>query len=516
MVNGQDIVKRYLWGWLITVVLAAGVQASTLTKVRAVESGNSAQIILSLSQSASYHVTSQLEDNLVRLHLERTAVNLPYPTIPRIGPLLQDITISEHTSAAEAGETGSSVTVEVRFSTTPVSISHEPLVKPPGMMLIVRTTPPTTKAGDNGQGLGQSRTIRRQEPPAAEASTIPSATDPTPKGKDSEPNALPRDDSLQLMRANPPSVTVSPPALATPEPAPRPAAPRVASLSIEEELKDLIGHESSAAASLALLELYFHRPTTFTMNPSLLWSIAGAYADLGLYEESQAVYRRISAEAESPALRAVAGLKRGKLALQQGEWGTAESLLQQFIAARPRGLFLAEAHEALGDTFLEQERCTAAAEAYTAALTHTPDTQKPAQLFHKLGRAQSKAGNWTQAAEAFRQAAEHARTHGSPSTGSEDTTAPFTLVANTFQQLADSLYKAQQYEGAVGAYRQVLEGAPENHSRVWALYHLGKSYEHMRQSDEALQAYQELVRQPDPFWSEMGQQALTVMRWRQP
>jgi TolA-binding protein len=318
------------------------------------------------------------------------------------------------------------------------------------------------------------------------------------------------------MTANPPSVKVSPQALATPEPAPRPAAPRVASLSIEEELKDLIGHESSAAASLALLELYFHRPSTFTMNPSLLWSIAGAYADLGLYEESQVVYRRISAEAESPALRAVAGLKRGKVALLQGEWGTAESLLQQFIAARPHGLFLAEAHEALGDTRLEQEKFTTAVEAYTAALTHTPDAQKPVQLFRKLGRAQSQAGNWPQAAEAFRQAAEHARTHGSPSTGSEEMTASFTWAAYTLQQLGDSLYKAQEYEGAVGAYRQVLEGAPENHARTWALYHLGKSSEHMRKSDEALQAYQELVRQPDPFWSEMGQQALTAMRWRQP
>jgi TolA-binding protein len=209
-------------------------------------------------------------------------------------------------------------------------------------------------------------------------------------------------------------------------------------------------------------------------------------------------------------------LKRGKLALQQGEWGTAESLIRQFIAIRPRGLFLAEAHEALGDTLLEQGRFTAAVEAYSVALTHTPEAQKPPQLFQKLGRAQSKAGHWPQAAEAFRQVVEHAPMHASPPDGMESVPGPFTSAASVFQQLGDSLYKAQQYEGAVGAYRQALERTPGSHARLWVLYHVGKSYEQLRKPDEASQAYQELVRQADPLWSEMGQHALTAMRWRQP
>jgi tetratricopeptide (TPR) repeat protein len=158
----------------------------------------------------------------------------------------------------------------------------------------------------------------------------------------------------------------------------------------------------------------------------------------------------------------------------------------------------------------------AALEAYTVALAHTPEAQKPSQLFQKLGRAQSKAGNWPQAAEAFRQVIEHSPTQAAPSNRSDGMPAPFTLEASAFEQLGDSLYKAQQYGGAVGTYRQGLEVMPENHSRVWVLYHLGKRYEQMRKPDEALQAYQELVRQSDPFWSEMGQQALMAMRWRQP
>jgi tetratricopeptide (TPR) repeat protein len=106
--------------------------------------------------------------------------------------------------------------------------------------------------------------------------------------------------------------------------------------------------------------------------------------------------------------------------------------------------------------------------------------------------------------------------HASPSNGSEGVPAPFTLEASAFQQLGDSLYKALQYEGAAGAYRQALECTPGNHARVWVLYHLGKSYEQLRKLDEASQACQELVRQADSLWSDMGQQALTAMRWHQP
>jgi hypothetical protein len=378
MKGGQDIVKQYLWVWLITLMLAYAAQASTLTKLRVVESGTSAQVILSTSQPASYRVTSHLEDNLVRLHLERTSASLPYPATRLSRPLLQDITISEDAPAPDMGETSGGITVEVRLSTSQVSIRHEPLVQPSGMMLIVRATPPTPRAGDIVQGLAPVRPVSRQESPAAETPPAPAAIDvlsphttsPAPKATVPARNTPSRDDPIPVTPADPPSADASPQTFATPEITPQPAAPTVSSLSIEEEVQDLIRHESSAAASLTLLELYFHRPTIFTMNPSLLWSIAGAYADLGLAEESQAVYRRITAEAESPALQAVAGFKRGKLALQEGDWGTAESLLRQFIATRPRGLFLAEAHEALGDTLLERGRFTAAVEANIVALTH--------------------------------------------------------------------------------------------------------------------------------------------------
>jgi tetratricopeptide (TPR) repeat protein len=122
--------------------------------------------------------------------------------------------------------------------------------------------------------------------------------------------------------------------------------------------------------------------------------------------------------------------------------------------------------------------------------SHTPEAQKPPLLFQKLGRAQSKVGNWPQAAEAFRQVIEHSPMHASPSNGSEGVPAPFTLEASAFQQLGDSLYKALQYEGAAGAYRQALECTPGNHARVWVLYHLGKSYEQLRKLDEASQACQ--------------------------
>jgi hypothetical protein len=49
----------------------------------------------------------------------------------------------------------------------------------------------------------------------------------------------------------------------------------------------------------------------------------------------------------------------------------------------------------------------------------------------------------------------------------------------------------------------------------WALYHLAHSYEKLGNHHEALQAYQELAREDDPFWSEMGHQAWATLRWRE-
>jgi tetratricopeptide (TPR) repeat protein len=499
MKSSQDIIKRLLWGWLVTLLLGCIAQANTLNKFRVADADSSAQITLSTSTPPSYKLASLLKQNLVVLHLSGTAA-LPHYAMARFtGPLIQDIRISD-TAPSDVGEPGnrladepadgvpeepsSAVKVEVLLKTSDVTVSHKLLNKPAGLLLLIRARKAPTKAGDAVDSQKQAKEPRGQDPAVAE---------PQLKARDAEPpfagpepaspkvvvkatdNAS-RDDLVN--RSTPPQApsTEGPKLRLKQDNGVQQEPPTGFSLPTNEEMKWIRGSASSAEA-LALFDLYFHRPSVFAATPSLLWSVATAYADLGLDEEAQALYTKISEQADNPLLQAAALLKHGKIAVRQGEWGVAEALLRRLIATCQHGPFLAEAYEALGDTLTKQGKITEAATLYAVALTYTPEAQKPPQLLYKLGRAHGKAGHWQLAVEALRKAATYVQTQPSGSMSLADVSSDMSLDVAILQQLGDSLYKAQQYQDAVVAYRGVLARSPSHQQTPWALYYLAHSYE---------------------------------------
>jgi TolA-binding protein len=163
---------------------------------------------------------------------------------------------------------------------------------------------------------------------------------------------------------------------------------------------------------------------------------------------------------------------------------------------------------------MAQEKFAEAVEVYSVALRHTPEAHKPPPLLSKLGHAERKAGHWQNAAAAFRQAIEQLSLDSTGGRGAHSVALPPAFAEDLFQQLGDSLYKSQQYPQAVVAYRRVLEQTPTVWQTGWSLYHLGRSYEALGQHEAAALTYQDLTRQGDAVWSEVGQQALTTLRWR--
>jgi tetratricopeptide (TPR) repeat protein len=533
MMGSQEVIKRLLWGWLVMLSLTCTAQANTLSKFRVADSDGSAQITLSTSTPPSYKITSLLKQNLVVLHLSGTAA-LPHYALPRFtGPLIQDIRISEivPSDVAEPNsrvadeppdgvseERNSGVKVEVLLKASDVTVSHKLLNKPAGLLLLIRARKGSTKAGDTVESQRQAKDPRDHDPAMAETQrNLRDAEPPSSGFEPAPPKAVVKatDSPSRGELVNRPV-----PPLAPPEEDPKrrlkqdnavqPEPPVMSSLPASEAMTE-IKESASSAEALALLDLYFHRPTVFAATPSLLWSVATAYADLGLYEEAQVLYTRISEQADNSLLQAAALLKRGNIALRQREWGIAETLLRQLVSTCQHGPFLAEAYEALGDVLMEQGKITEAVDLYAVALTYAPEAQKPPPLLYKLGRAHGKAGHWPQAVEALRKATEHGQAPPSGATGLAGVPSAMSLAI--LQQLGDSLYKSQQYQDAVVAYRGLLERSPSSQQTQWALYHLAHSYEKLGNPHEALQAYQELARQDDPFWSEMGHQALATLRW---
>jgi tetratricopeptide (TPR) repeat protein len=403
-----------------------------------------------------------------------------------------------------------------------VTVSHKLLNKPAGLLLLIRARKTSTKAGDTVDSQKQAKEPREQDPAAAETQLKARDAEPPSSGPaPASPKVVVKatDNASRDELVNRPTPPQAPPAAGPKlhlkqDNGVQQEPPAVSSLPTSEEMKRIKGSASSAEA-LVLLDLYFHRPSVFAATPSLLWSVATAYADLGLYEEAQALYTEISEQADNPLLQAAALLNHGKIAVRQEEWGVAETLLRRLITTCQHGPFLAGAYEALGDTLTEQGEVTEAATLYTVALTYTPEAQKPPQLLYKLGRAHGKAGHWQLAVEALRKAATHGQAQPSGSMSLADVPSDMSLDVAILQQLGDSLYKAQQYQDAVVAYQGVLERSPSNQQTQWALYHLAPSYEKLGNQHAALQAYRELARQDDPFWSEMGHQALATLRWRE-
>lgn len=481
------LLRPLLWSWLVSLVLPHVVHANTLAKLRVVDSNSSSQVLLFTTHPAAYQLIPLLEQNLLLIHLDDTARVRRYALPAFTGPLIREIRIIKGAHASsptmQAGTSDGGVTVEVALKTSEVSFTHKPLTKSPGVVLVLRKGKSTPKpASPKPASQEPKREAKEQGPAAVEISP------PTDSGRPPPPTQSPteeRPDSRPKAEA----------------PAPR-LPPREASLPAIEDVQGLMGR--GGRESLTLLQLYLNHQPTFRANLSLLWQVAATYADVALYDEADALYTKILEEADNPLLRGAALLKRAKITLLKGDETTAETLLQQFVKGQRHGPMLGEAYEALGDALAAHGKFDGAVGAYTVGLSHTPEAQKPAHLLYKLGRAHKMAGNWPEAAEAFQKTLE--RLPGQ--------TAPEALEVATLQQLGESLSKTQQYQSAAAAYRRVLERSSEAWQLAWARYHLGKSYEKLGNSDEALQAYRELAQQVDPFWAEIGSQALADMKWR--
>jgi len=501
MTGRQDIIERLLWGGLIALVLTAVAHANTLTRIRAAESDDGAQAIFSLTHRPSYKVIPELEQQRLVIIFVDTATKFDASKLRFTGAVIQGLKIHRH---SEANGSQRSLRIEVLLHTADVTISHQALAKPAGLMVHIRRTASSPKANETALHQEATQPVVAREP--AQASPLSASTNAAPPARpESELATVVAPPQNTAERAGAPEASIA--TVGTPPSSP-PALPAA------EEVRSIQGG-GSAAEAFALLDLYFHRPGAFAANPSLLWSVAAAYVDLRFYEQGDALYRRIAAHADTPALRAAALVRRGQIAVLQGELASAEQLLRECIRTASHGSLLAEAYEALGDTLMAREQFGEAAEMYRAALSHTPQAHQAPQVLYKLGRAERKADNWSQAAEAFRQAVDQLRiatpARNSPSGGG----LPATFEEDLLRQLGDSLYKVQRYAEAVAAYRRVLERAPTTWHMGWTLYHLGKSYEALGQYDDASQVYQELTQQADVLWSELGQQALTSLRWRE-
>jgi TolA-binding protein len=523
MTGSFDISKRLLWGGLVALLLTAVAHANTLTKVRAAESDDDAQLIFSLTHWPSYQVIPALEQQRVMIVFVDTATKFDASKLRFTGAVIQGLEIH---GPAQADVSQHSLGIEVLLHTSDVTVSHQALTKPPGLLVHLRRTASSPQTDD----IGPRR--RPTQPAAAPELTQASPLTASPNAalrarSESEPatavapyqGAAERtgapEASTETAETPPSAVEESPTRLATSaQVAPRPITPPPPALPATEEARNIQG-SGSAAEALALLELYFQHPSAFAANPALLWSVAAAYVDLGFYEQGDALYRQIAEHADHSALRAAAMVKRGKIAMLRGELASAEQLLREFIRTSRHGSLLAEAYEALGDTLMAREQFREAAEMYDVTLSYTPEAHKPPQVLYKLGRAERQAGNWPQAAAAFRQAVDQWRISSLARDSSSGGGFPPAFEEDLLRQLGDSLYKTQRYGEAVAAYRRVLEQAPTAWHTAWTLYHLGKSYEALGRYDDASQVYQELAHQADALWSELAQQALTALRWRE-
>jgi tetratricopeptide (TPR) repeat protein len=474
MGNRQDMIAYLLWSGLLVLCLASTLQANTLTKYRVVEAEQGARLILFFSQPPRYTVEPLLEQRRLVIRLADTAAKLAAPSARNTGRLIRAVNISRPQRAANR-----MLLVDIHLQTSDVVVEPAALDRPPRLLLHLRPGP-----------------LAPQAPPSASPSARAPVDPPLPHAPAAQrPAFSPEQPAAEQEAAD----------VALPTAPMRPAAQAAA-----------VAEGGSAVEAAALLDLYLRQPATFAAHPALLWSVAAAYVELGFYEQAHAVYSQLADRTDNPAWHAMARLRRGQVAVLQGEFGAAEQLLRDFIAASPSAVLLAEAYEALGDTLMAQERFRPAAEAYATALSQAPAAPQPPQLSYKLGRACRRAGDWRQAAEAFRQAVDQLHRGAADDHGRSALAAASTFEVDVLQQLGDSLFMIRRYPEAVLAYRQALERAPEAWHSAWARYHLGKSYEALGQDDAAAQLYTELAQQAEGLWAAVGQQALRGLRRRTP
>jgi tetratricopeptide (TPR) repeat protein len=523
MTSGKDMGRRFLWGLLVPLLLTPVVHANILTKVHTVESESGTQLIFSFTRAPSYKIIRHLEDKLVIIHLSRTTAKSEYVPQRFTSPVIEAIEIDQDADSSLVDQSEGALRIAVLLKTSAVTVMHQSSNKPAGLTLTFHQLKSASKSDEGIQHREARSAVEPKKPDEVGALPQPSgsvATIPTPDASPLADLSIATEaGSIGALQEGHRDAAVTQPDAGQehptglsktdqsvpPTPQPAPALPAA------EEIRAITGN-AAAAEVLALLELYFHRPTAFAANPSLLWTVAAAYVDLGLYEEGDAIYRKIAERTDNPALQAAALLKRGKIALLQGAWANAERWLREFVSTSQHSALLAEAHEALGDTLMTQEQFADAAESYGVALQYTPEADKPFQRWYKLGRAQHKAGQWQQAATVLRQAVDQLNLDSTGTSGPRSVNFPASFAEDLFQQLGDSLYKIQHYPEAVVAYQRVLEQTSSAWQTGWTLYHLGRSYEALGQPNLAALTYQELARQADAVWSELGQQAWAAVR----
>lgn len=191
----------------------------------------------------------------------------------------------------------------------------------------------------------------------------------------------------------------------------------------------------------------------------------------------------VEREAQAEALETLAAVIRldanevrarrlaARILAEQGNPEGALALYQEIITIAPQK---ADSYMLSGHILFDQGQYERAIVYYEAALQRNP--ANPNRILRMLGRSRAALGQWSGAIEAYQEAID------------EDPTFPQAYVL-----LGDVLFKQEQYERAIVYYEEALERNPAN--PYWILLKLGKSHAVLNQWLEAMEAYQQAIRE---------------------
>lgn len=242
-------------------------------------------------------------------------------------------------------------------------------------------------------------------------------------------------------------------------------------------------------------------------NPLTLFRIGESYQAIGLNDLALANYKKVINQDKKRVFREPLIMKTAQIFFAKKEYKKAEDSMRKFIKRFGKSKHVKDAMRLLADSLYNQGKYAKAVTAYTRLLKRFPEARNASEGYYFLADSYYRQKKYSVALKRF----QHSIKIYSPAIGEK--VIPSYLVDSYFK-VGECYFKIKNYSKAVRMYKKAIEKNP-NDSRVpLAQYIIAKSYDVLKQGENAKTALKEIQKKPDSeILKRVAKVEINLMDW---
>lgn len=237
-------------------------------------------------------------------------------------------------------------------------------------------------------------------------------------------------------------------------------------------------------------------------NLDISFNAGISFLELGFLNRAEALFKTIIDRTDVSELRHRATVASARVALQRGNFATAEDILKILLFGEEQisPSVQQQAYHILGDAVYRQGKFNEAKNFYTTALQWQDDSPRAVKSLFRAADAMAKTGYTFNAVQLLRRVLETAREI------TPETDEIRSIRNNAGMLLAELLVKSGEFAAADQVFRQVAEQTDDAATKGWALLKRALALSEAEEYEKASTVFTKISEQaPDVFFSTLSE-----------